>query len=202
MTEGTTRLLETPERPSPFNQNVYEHPGNLAKATSHLPPQANPTARNLETNQKSGNRLLLIGFIVVTIFALVLTGLLFKLQNRSATTVTPPVVTRPEVPPVKPPPPPPAPPTSITQGTGISRDFIYPGAQTTMEITDESDGNVLQLETSDSLDKVANWYIEKLKPTKVVRKPGSNVVLEADEMKAIITARGDGTNIMLTQGDD
>ncbi|MGA9996120.1 MAG: hypothetical protein WBP93_11945, partial [Pyrinomonadaceae bacterium] len=83
-------------------------------------------------------------------------------------------------------------------------ELIYPGAQITMEVTDASEGDVLQLQTSDSLDKVASWYAEKLKPTKTVRVPFpvKVVVLEADEMKAVITAKGDGTSILLKQGDD
>ena len=71
-----------------------------------------------------------------------------------------------------------------------------------MEVTDVSEGAVLQLQTSDSFDKVVNWYTEKLKPTKVVRIPDSNVILEAGEMKAIINAEDGKTIIMLTQGDD
>lgn len=200
VTEGTTRLLETPERPSPspFNQNVYEHPGHLAHATSRIHPQDNPTSRNLETTQTTSGRWMMFGLIAFATIALVLTGLLITLRNRTAATVTPPVVTRPGVPPIHPPPPP----VGIAQGTGISHELIYPGAQTTMEITDASEGDVLQLQTSDSLDKVASWYMEKLKPSKVVRMPGTNVILEADEMKAIITAKGDGTSILLKQGDD
>lgn len=202
VTEGTTRLLETPERPAPFNQNVYEHPGHLAQATSRIQPEANPTSRSLEQTRKPA-RLLLISLIVIITLAFTLLGGLFvALRDRSVTSVSPPVVTKPVVPPVNPPPPPPPPPGSIAQGTGISRAFIYPGAKTTMEVLDESEGNVLQLETSDSIEKVVNWYTEKLKPTKTVKMPGSNVILATDEIKAIITAKGDGTNILLTQGDD
>lgn len=71
-----------------------------------------------------------------------------------------------------------------------------------MEVTDVSEGAVLQLQTSDSFDKVVNWYTEKLKPTKVVKLPNSNVILEAGEMKAIINAKDGRTIIMLTQGSD
>lgn len=71
-----------------------------------------------------------------------------------------------------------------------------------MEVTDVSEGAVLQLQTSDSFDKVVRWYTEKLKPTKVVRIPNSNVILEAGELKVIINADGDKTIIMLAQGDD
>ncbi len=70
-----------------------------------------------------------------------------------------------------------------------------------MEITGEDEGHVLQLRTSDSLDKVVDWYIEKLKPTKVVRmkERTPQVILEADETNVVINENGDGTTIMLTQ---
>lgn len=78
-----------------------------------------------------------------------------------------------------------------------------------MQVTDASEGNVLQLETSDSLDKVVAWYTDRLKPTQVIRAPGSNVgeadsnvILVAGEMKVIINAQGDRTIIMLAQGGD
>jgi zinc-ribbon domain len=202
VTEGTTRILETPEKNAPFNQNVYERPGGLAQATSAIPPQANQT-RSLVEQPKGTNRpWVLISSILF--IALILTGLFIALSTRSATnvTVTPPVVTRPEAPTIPIPPPPPLPPQGIPQGSRINRAFVYPGAETTMEITDTADGDVLQLRTSDSFDKVADWYINKLNPPKVVKIPGSSVVLEAGEIKVIINADANGTNIMLAQGGD
>lgn len=202
VTEGTTRLLETPERPASFDQHVYEQPGSLAQPTTRIPAQANETSRSLELSRKSP-QWVLIGSIVIAVLAL--TALFITLWNRSSTTptVSPPAVTRPELPTI-PPPPPPVPPPGNTQGTGINRTFIYPGAKTTMEVTSADEGNALQLQTSDSFDKVVDWYTEKLKPTKVVRikDPTSNVILEAGELKAIINANGNGTTIMLAQGDD
>lgn len=60
---------------------------------------------------------------------------------------------------------------------------------------------MVQLQTEDSLDKVADWYTEKLKPTEIVRQPG-NVILKAGELAVIITGNGGGSNIMLKQGAD
>ena len=75
-----------------------------------------------------------------------------------------------------------------------------------MELTNPAEGNMLQLQTSDSFDKVVDWYTEKLKPTSVVkqmREQSSSVVLATKQMAAIITATGAGTTIMLTtQGAD
>lgn len=203
VTEGTTRLLETPERPAvSFDQNVYEQPGSLAQPTTRIPAQANETNRSLELSRKSP-QWVLIGSILIAVIAL--TALFVTLLNRSSTTtVSPPAVIRPEQPTVPPPPPPTMPPRGSTQGTTINRAFLYPGAETTMEVTSADEGNVLQLQTSDSFDKVVDWYTTKLKPTNVVRtkNPTSNVVnviLEAGELKAIITANGNVTTIMLAQ---
>jgi hypothetical protein len=204
VTEGTTRILETPERPASFDQNAYEQHGSLAQATSSIPSQANQTSRSLQTNRKAP-QWVLIGSLLVMAF--MLTTLFIVLANRHSrkTTVSPPVVTRPELPAIPPPPPqPPLPPRGSTEGTSINRALVYPGAKTTMEITGEDEGGVLQLQTSDSFDKVVDWYTEKLKPKSVIRMkdPTSRVILEAGGMSVIINANGDGTTIMLTQGDD
>lgn len=202
MTEGTTRLLETPERPAPFDQGVHEQPGNLAHATSRIPSQANQTGRSLQANGKSPQQVLIGSLIVI---ALMLTTLFIVLTNRHSrrTTVSPPAVTSPELPAI-PPPPPPLPPRGSTEGTSINRALIYPGAKTTMEITGTDEDHLLQLQTSDSFDKVVSWYTEKLKPKSVLRMkdPSSRVILGTDEMNVIINENGNGTTIMLTQGDD
>lgn len=200
MTEGTTRLLETPEPRAPFNQNVYEHPGSLAQQTSRISPQALPTSQSLEPNRKPTNWVLLTSILIAAI-ALIATVLFITLRNPAATPVTPPVVTRPEVPPPLPPMPPTLPPQGTTKGSVINRAFVYPGAETTMEVTSGSEGNMVQLQTSDSFEKVVGWYTEKLKPIQVVRQP-SNVILRGSELTAIINAEGDMTTIMLAQGED
>jgi hypothetical protein len=201
VTEGTTRLLETPERQAPFNQNVYEHPGGLAQATSHIPLQVSPTSRSLELPRKSTNWLL-ISAVSIAVLALVAL-LIVMLRNRPAaqTVPTPPAVTIPQVPSIPAPPPPPAPPRGLPQSRTISNKFVYPGAKTTMEITGEDEGNVLQLQTLDSFDKVVAWYTQKLKVKNTV-KNDENVILEGEELTAIITRTGEGTNIMLTTDDE
>jgi hypothetical protein len=201
VTEGTTRLLETPEPQTPFGQNFYEHHGSLAQATSRIPPQANPTNRNLEPNRKPTNWVLMSAVMVAVLALMAL--MIVVLNKRSAKTIPPPpVVTRPAVPAVPTLPPPPAPPRGLPQAGTIGREFVYPGSETTMEVNGDADGNVLQLHTSDPFDKVVNWYTEKLKPTNTVKTKGPTVILEAGEMTAIINAGDDGTTIMLTQGGD
>lgn len=211
VTEGTTRLLETPERPfaPPPVHEVYEGPGGMVQPTNRLPPQVNPTSHGLEATRKPTNWVL-ISVIIVAALALIATGLLIGLRGRS-TTPSSPIVT-PGAPPVQPPlPPPPGaipqPPTGVTEGGGISSALIYPDAKTVMRITGNSEGNVIQLQTSDSFDKVVNWYKEKLKPEQTIEagdpsmggQPGRSVILPTEEVTVIITAQDGSTNIMLTQ---
>ena len=59
---------------------------------------------------------------------------------------------------------------------------------------------MMRLETDDSIDKVADWYTEKLNPTEVMRQP-SNVILKSGDMAVIMTPNGRGTNIMLKTGE-
>jgi hypothetical protein len=200
VTEGTTRLLETPERPASFDPNLYEQHGPMAQATSRIPPQANETSRSLQANRKS-SQWVLIGSLLIIVFLLTTLFIVFASRSSKRTVTSPPAVTRPELPPI---PQPPQPPRGSTEGTSFNSALIYPGAKTIMEITGEDEGNVLQLRTSDSFDKVVDWYTEKLKPGSVVRikEPTSRVILGADEMSVIINAEGDGTTIMLTQGGD
>ncbi|HWS98658.1 MAG TPA: zinc ribbon domain-containing protein [Pyrinomonadaceae bacterium] len=211
VTEGTTRLLETPERPTPPPpaQDVYQHPGQLAQPTNRLPPQTNPTSRALEPNRKPTNWVL-ISAIIIAALALIATGLVIGLRNRpAATTPNPPQVVQPGPPPPGPPPAPPGlppPPPVVTEGGGISSALIYPGAKTVMRVTGNAEGNVIQLQTSDSFDKVVSWYKEKLKPEQTIEQgdlspglPGRSVILATGNVTAIITGLDDGTSIMLTQ---
>ena len=204
VTEGTTRLLETPERQAPPGQHIYDHPGDLAQVTKRLPLQANPTSRSLENNHQSRSRVL-IGSTVIVL--LMFAALFMVLWNRSATPVSTPAVVRPELPPIQPPPTPSLPsppPQGIAPQGSISRAYVYPGAETTMEMTDVSEGNVLQLQTSDSLDKVVSWYTEKLHPKQVVRTsgPSTSVILEGDEIQVVINSTGNRTSILLHLGGD
>lgn len=71
-----------------------------------------------------------------------------------------------------------------------------------MQVTDPNGGNVLQLRTSDSLDKVINWYTEKLRPTEIVRQKNAPVILRTDQTTAVIKEEGSETSVLLHQGND
>lgn len=145
---------------------------------------------------------MLTGALLVVILMLTTVAIVLWYRSSGTTSiVSPPAVTGPDLPPVQPQPPLPP---DAPEGTKINPEFIYPGAQKTMELADAQEGNMIQLQTSDSLDKVVKWYTEKLRPTSVIKQANEHsqsVVLATKEMAAIINANDAGTTIMLTAGD-
>jgi hypothetical protein len=80
--------------------------------------------------------------------------------------------------------------------------YIYPGSVKSMDIT-HNGKSVIQLTTSDPIEKVTDWYRARLKPSKTVQVPfGVATVMEGKDVKAVITGSGSGTMIMLTRGED
>jgi hypothetical protein len=75
--------------------------------------------------------------------------------------------------------------------------IIYPGARKAMDIVADGGGRALQLETSDSLEQVDEWYRETLKPDKVIRLSSTSVVLKNERAVATIVREGDQTNILI-----
>jgi hypothetical protein len=71
-----------------------------------------------------------------------------------------------------------------------------------MEMSRAGAGRMVQLETGDSVEKVTDWYTERLKPKETVKIPGREVILKSDEMTAIISGKGNRTTILLKQGED
>lgn len=74
--------------------------------------------------------------------------------------------------------------------------FIYPGAETTLDMKSE-EGSVVQLRTRDSYDKVVGWYVANLKPSKNIKLSESSVLLKSDKMTVGIASENDGTNITI-----
>lgn len=204
MTEGTTRRLDTAEPRQTFGQEFYEQHGSLAQPTTRISPQVNQTARNLTTATKQPNWLWLATILFASV-ALISIILLFTMRNRSSAPASfTPVGAQPQVPPIKPPPQPSPPQAGLQGNSTISHDLVYPGAEITMEHSGEDGDTALQLRTADSVDKVADWYKDKLKPTNIVKENtgGAKVVLVADQMQVVIMAQGSGTLVILHQGND
>src|SRR5436305_8169083 len=96
VTEGTTRILETPEHNKVFGQEFYEQHGSLAQPTTRIPPQVNQTSRNLTVEPKRQNWVL-ISAILFAGLALIVAALIFTLKDRSTPTVIPPIVIKPQI---------------------------------------------------------------------------------------------------------
>ncbi|HEY0321254.1 MAG TPA: zinc ribbon domain-containing protein [Pyrinomonadaceae bacterium] len=191
VTEVTTRRLETPGQDVTGQQPLEQQSSGQTRAGLSVETQTLAPASTLK-RWLPGLVLLCIAILLPAIYVL-------KKWRQTTIKIVPPTVQVPAVP--KPPQPPEAPAKGTTSWASIDQSLIYPGARTTMVVSKAGEGDVVQLETKDAIDKVADWYTAKLKPTEIFRKP-DNVILKADEMAVIITSNGSGTNIMLKQGAD
>ncbi len=76
--------------------------------------------------------------------------------------------------------------------------LIYPGARTMANVTSPTGTGVLQLQTSDDMDKVANWYLVHLKPASRQRV-SSMVTMTSGNVNVVILSDSGSTNIRITQ---
>ena len=70
-----------------------------------------------------------------------------------------------------------------------------------MSVNREGGKGVVQLRTSDSVRKVADWYMARLKITKKVEIAGQTI-LKAGDIGVMIFGGDDGAQILITRGDD
>ena len=89
---------------------------------------------------------------------------------------------------------------SDTQRSGqVSRALIYPGSRIILDLANEGGGSVLQLQSSDPLDKVQTWYMSNLQPTKILQVTSGTVILRKDNVTATVVADNNTTNIVIKQ---
>jgi hypothetical protein len=197
--EAETRTFAPPREPatptqhinSPLTGPAYMEPGQMPFAPA-------PVTKSLEPSGSLGGatKVLLAGLVLILLIAAISLAAMKILSSRNSRPETP-GVTVPEIPP---PPPPPPPASGGPASTGNS--LVYPGAETVLDVT-KADGHVLQLRTHDPVEKVVNWYTEKIRPTETVKVPGSNMtVLRGETIKAVITATGTETSIIIKQGGE
>lgn len=206
VTEVTTRRLETPGQPFMDGQYAAGQQANLEQASrGQTEPALSAETRSLAPAKPlkmwiPALLLLIIAILLPTVYVL-------RQWRQSKVSIPPPASAPAKGPGVIQPPIPPQPPSvpaaKGTKGaTAIDQSFIYPGARTTMEMTRAGQGSMVQIETEDSMDKVVDWYTKRLKPTETIRIPGADVVLNSDEMKAVISNKGDKTTVLLKQGEE
>ena len=82
--------------------------------------------------------------------------------------------------------------------SSISRSLIYPNSETIVDMKSE-EGSALQLRTRDPFNKVVDWYVINLKPTKTMRLTETNVLLKAGNITTVIAAEEHETNIVIKQ---
>jgi hypothetical protein len=92
--------------------------------------------------------------------------------------------------------PPAAPPAGV-----VGNEFIYPGAKVNLQ-ANNADGITLELQTTDSVDKVVAWYTAKLKPTKTFNPAGVVSIMEGKNGKVVITGDEEGTSIIFKSGSE
>ena len=68
-----------------------------------------------------------------------------------------------------------------------------------MDLANEGGGSVLQLQSSDPLDKVQGWYMSNLQPTKIMQVTSGTVILRKDNVTATVVADNNTTNIVIKQ---
>jgi zinc-ribbon domain len=198
--EAETRIFTAPPTahatPTQHINSPLTGPAYMSPGQSQTPPAAltKPLEASGATTKWALIGLLLLLLIIPVAFAVV------KMLKSGNSQTTPPVVTVPEIPP---PPPPPPPPAARGGSSATNSPLRYPGSETVMELTGQEEGHVLQLRTSDPLDKVVQWYVEKVKPTSTVKTPGDNVtVLRSEGVNVVITGGGAQTEIIIRQGRD
>jgi hypothetical protein len=82
-------------------------------------------------------------------------------------------------------------------GTASSDSLVYPGARKMVDMVNEGGGRAVQLETSDSFEKVDEWYRKAMKPKKVIQLTSGSVVLKNDKTTATIVTENNKTNILI-----
>ena len=212
LSEATTRNLEAHSEYEALTRNInpadtsptytppsYTPPAYMSQAEMFQQPT--PTTKGLQSSGQQKVLWIIAGSMVV--FLLVaLSGLAFFLTRMDTQPVPdrdiPSFTEIPGHPPIPPIPPPP-PGGTIDANTSA---LIYPGAEVVMDMRRGEGGRVLQLKTKDRGEEVVDWYVEKLRPTKNIRIPGGNTILQAGDTTAIIISDGRETNITIKLGLD
>ena len=196
VTEPTTRLLDQSPRPQATGFSEYQQGGPVYRAAETSPAPPSTVTQGLQRSRRY--RAPLIIFIVCSIAVfLFVAGIAVAVKVLwHSPVMRPPVTSGPVVPPV-----PPAVPGIAAPPAGVvGNEFIYPGSKVNLQ-ANTADGVTLQLQTTDSIDKVVTWYTTKLKPTKTVNpgfEPGGAriSIMEGENGKAVITGNDEGTSII------
>lgn len=86
--------------------------------------------------------------------------------------------------------------SSIPASPDVS-SLMYPGAVTTLNMTNEDGSRTLQMDTTDSLQVVEKWYQGKFKFGKTLRLTSNDVVLKSEKLYITIADQSNKTHILV-----
>lgn len=198
ITEATTRRFDyqqSEQATSAFAPTALTAPAYLAPNAEQQPSPA-PTTGKLVAPHKAGgsSRSNLFFVLVVPLMLFLIIGAVgitwwVARSPQSATTPAPPAV--PAIPSA-----PPAPVGAVNPN--IDQDLLYPGTRTMLNaIRDQSGSQLVQMRSTDDFEKIVEWYVAKLKPTRNTRSGDSSVILQSEATNVVITKSGNATNIII-----
>ena len=83
--------------------------------------------------------------------------------------------------------------------TVSSSRLLYPGAQSIVDMINNDGSRTIQLQTTDSLDRVENWYQTNLTLKKTVRLTSTSVVMKNQKVTITLASEDNKTVILIKQ---
>ena len=77
--------------------------------------------------------------------------------------------------------------------------LFYPGARSIVNMTNNDGSRTIQLETTDSLDRVESWYQKNLTLNKTMRLTSSSVVMKNEKVTVTLAGEDGKTVILIKQ---
>lgn len=189
VTEGTTRVLHSFADDETPTRHFYSTPAGGPPVQVDASAQARSLAAEAPApKRKSKFKIISVVSVLLVMMIVIPLGVVALRWNSAGRTV------RSGAPSIGIPPVPAAP--NIPGVPTIGDDLRYPGATTIMDIR-KANRQVIQLSTSDSLDKVVNWYEAKINPKERVRIGGAQAVLKSDQYSVVINGNGSQTQILI-----
>jgi hypothetical protein len=89
-------------------------------------------------------------------------------------------------------------PQPVTQSVRVNRSLMYPNSKVILDMGD-SGGGVLQMSTSDPLQTVQAWYVQQMKPDKILQATLNSAIMRKDNVSATLLSENNTTTIIIKQ---
>jgi len=89
-------------------------------------------------------------------------------------------------------------PQPVSQSIHVNRSLMYPDSKIVLDVGD-SGGAVLQLSTSDPLQRVQAWYVAQLKPDKILQATMNMAIMRKENVTATLVSENNTTTIVIKQ---